>query len=64
MAQPGAKAKGIIVAHALRLSRAFTEAGRPHVFLPLSGATHMASEETVAENLLLIELDFLRDALA
>jgi len=31
--------------------------------LPLSGITHMASQETVAENLLLLQLDFLRRAL-
>jgi dipeptidyl-peptidase-4 len=32
--------------------------------LPLSGATHMANDETVAENLLLLELEFIRRALA
>jgi dipeptidyl-peptidase-4 len=53
----------VFVANSLRLSRALTEAGRPHIFLPLTGATHMANEETVAENLLLLELKFLRDAL-
>jgi dipeptidyl-peptidase-4 len=53
----------VFVANSLRLSRALTEAGHPHIFLPLSGATHMAKEETVAENLLLLELKFLRDAL-
>ena len=53
----------VLVAHSLRLSRAFTEAGRPHIFLPLSGATHMANDEAVAENLLLLELRFLREAL-
>jgi dipeptidyl-peptidase-4 len=31
--------------------------------LPLSGITHMAAQEAVAENLLLLQLDFLRDAL-
>jgi len=54
----------VFVANSLRLSRAFLEAGRPHTFLPLSGASHMAKEEVVAENLLLLELRFLRDALA
>jgi dipeptidyl-peptidase-4 len=54
----------VFVANSLRLSRALLEAGRPHIFLPLTGATHMAKEETVAENLLLLELKFLRDALA
>jgi dipeptidyl-peptidase-4 len=53
----------VFVANSLRLSRAFLEAGRPHSFLPLSGATHMAKEEVVAENLFLLELRFLRDAL-
>jgi dipeptidyl-peptidase-4 len=53
----------VFAANSLRLSRAFMEAGRPHTFLPLSGATHMAKEDVVAENLLLLELRFLRDAL-
>lgn len=53
----------VFVANSLRLSRALVEAGRPHTFLPLTGATHMAKEEAVAENLLLLELRFLRDAL-
>jgi dipeptidyl-peptidase 4 len=53
----------VYVANSLRLSRALLEAGRPHTFLPLSGATHMASEEVVAENLLLLQVRFLRDAL-
>jgi dipeptidyl-peptidase-4 len=52
-----------VVAHSLRLSRALLEAGRPHTFLPLSGITHMATEEAVAENLLLLQLWFLSDAL-
>jgi dipeptidyl-peptidase 4 len=51
----------VFVANSLRLSRAFLEAGRPHVFLPLSGASHMAKEVAVAENLLRLELRFLRD---
>ncbi len=53
----------VFVANSLRLSRAFLEAGRPHTFLPLSGASHMAKDEVVAENLLLLQLRFLRDAL-
>jgi dipeptidyl-peptidase 4 len=53
----------VVVANSLRLSRALLEAGRPHTFLPLSGITHMASAEDVAENLLLLELRFLKDAL-
>jgi dipeptidyl-peptidase-4 len=53
----------VVVAHTLRLSGALLAAGYPHSVLPLSGITHMASQETVAENLLLLQLDFLRRAL-
>jgi dipeptidyl-peptidase-4 len=53
----------VVVAHTLRLSAALLAAGYPHAVLPLSGITHMASQETVAENLLLLQLDFLRSAL-
>ena len=54
----------VVVAHTLRLSGALLAVGYPHTVLPLSGVTHMASHETVAENLLLLQLHFLRDALA
>jgi dipeptidyl-peptidase-4 len=53
----------VVAAHSLRFSRALTEAGRPHTFLPLTGVTHMAAQEEVAENLLLLQVDFLRRAL-
>jgi dipeptidyl-peptidase-4 len=53
----------VVVAHTLRLSAALLAAGYPHTVLPLSGITHMASQETVAENLLLLQLDFLHRAL-
>jgi dipeptidyl-peptidase 4 len=53
----------VFVANSIRLSGALLAAGRPHVFLPLTGSSHMAKEEEVAENLLLLELRFLRDAL-
>jgi dipeptidyl-peptidase-4 len=53
----------VAVAHTLRLSSALLAAGRPHNVLPLSGVTHMASQEEVAENLLLLQVDFLRTAL-
>jgi dipeptidyl-peptidase-4 len=53
----------VVVAHTLRLSAALLAAGRPHQVLPLSGVTHMASQEEVAENLLLLQVDFLRRAL-
>ncbi len=53
----------VVVAHTLRLSGALLAAGYPHTVLPLTGVTHMASQETVRENLLLLQLDFLRRAL-
>jgi dipeptidyl-peptidase-4 len=52
----------VVVAHSLRLSSALLAAGRPHSVLPLSGVTHMAGQEEVAENLLLLQVDFLRCA--
>jgi dipeptidyl-peptidase 4 len=53
----------VVVAHTLRLSGALLAAGYPHEVLPLTGITHMASQETVAENLLLFQLNFLRRSL-
>jgi dipeptidyl-peptidase-4 len=53
----------VVVAHTLRLSAALLAAGRPHDVLPLTGVTHMASQEEVAENLLLLQLHWLRRAL-
>ena len=49
----------VVVAHSLRLSSALLAAGRPHEVLPLSGVTHMAVQEQVAENLLLLQVEFL-----
>jgi dipeptidyl-peptidase 4 len=53
----------VVAAHTLRLSSALLAAGRPHSVLPLSGVTHMTPQEVVAENLLLLQVDFLRNAL-
>jgi dipeptidyl-peptidase 4 len=53
----------VVVAHTLRLSAALLAAGRPHTVLPLSGVTHMARQEEIAENLLLLQVDFLRRSL-
>ncbi|MEU3978600.1 prolyl oligopeptidase family serine peptidase [Streptomyces sp. NPDC026672] len=53
----------VVAAHTLRLSSALLAAGRPHQVLPLSGVTHMTPQEQVAENLLLLQVDFLRRAL-
>ncbi|HEX5938202.1 MAG TPA: prolyl oligopeptidase family serine peptidase [Actinomycetota bacterium] len=52
----------VFVANTLRLTRALTEAGRPHAVVPLSGITHMTTEESVAENLLLLQVRFFRQA--
>ncbi|MGI5505702.1 prolyl oligopeptidase family serine peptidase [Lentzea sp. CA-135723] len=54
----------VVAAHTLRLSSALLAAGRPHTVLPLSGVTHMTPQEQVAENLLLLQVDFLKKALA
>jgi dipeptidyl-peptidase 4 len=54
----------VVVANTLRMSAALLAAGRPHTVLPLAGVTHMTPREEVAENLLLLELDFLNRALA
>jgi len=53
----------VVAAHTLRLSSALLAAGRPHSVLPLSGVTHMTPQEEVAENLLTLQVDFLRRAL-
>jgi dipeptidyl-peptidase-4 len=53
----------VVAAHTLRLSSALLSAGRPHNVLPLSGVTHMTPQEVVAENLLLLQVDFLKRSL-
>ena len=53
----------VMAIHTLRLSQALLEAGRPHQVLPLSGVTHMTPQEEVAENLLLLQVDFLKKSL-
>ncbi|MEU9018359.1 prolyl oligopeptidase family serine peptidase [Actinomadura sp. NPDC048394] len=54
----------VVAAHTLRLSSALLAAGRPHTVLPLSGVTHMTPQEVVAENLLLVQVEYLKTALA
>ncbi len=54
----------VVVAHTLRFSAALLAAGREHTVIPITGATHMANDQVVAENLLLLELAFIRRALA
>ncbi|RSN08587.1 S9 family peptidase [Nonomuraea sp. WAC 01424] len=53
----------VVAAHTLRLSSALLAAGRQHSVLPLSGVTHMTPQEVVAENLLLLQVDFLKKSL-
>jgi dipeptidyl-peptidase 4 len=53
----------VVAAHTLRLSAALLAAGRPHSVLPLSGVTHMTPQEIVTENLMLLQVAFLREAL-
>ncbi|UYM06208.1 S9 family peptidase [Solicola gregarius] len=53
----------VVVAHSLRLSSALLAAGRPHEVLPLTGVTHMTPQETVAENLQLLQVEFIKRGL-
>ncbi|RZS87272.1 dipeptidyl-peptidase-4 [Motilibacter rhizosphaerae] len=50
----------VVVANTLALSSALLAAGRAHSVLPLSGVTHMTPQEVVAENLMLLQVEFLR----
>jgi dipeptidyl-peptidase-4 len=55
----------VFVAHSLRLSSALLAKGRAHTFLPLAGATHMTPQaEEVAENLMRMQVDWLKRELA
>ena len=53
----------VVAAHTLQLSTALLGAAVPHRVLPLSGVTHMTPQEAVAENLLWLQLDFIRESL-
>ncbi|RBP99704.1 prolyl oligopeptidase family serine peptidase [Bifidobacterium xylocopae] len=53
----------VSVANTLRLSQALMAAGKAHTVLPLTGITHMTNDPIVAENLLLLQRDFLYRAL-
>jgi dipeptidyl-peptidase-4 len=53
----------VVMAHSLRLSSALLGAGRGHEVLPLTGVTHMTPQEQIAENLLLLQVDFLKRSL-
>ena len=53
----------VVAAHTLLFSQRLTENGRPHTVLPLTGVTHMTPQEAVAENMLLLQVRFLQQAL-
>ena len=53
----------VYVTHALRMSKALMEAGRRHAMIPLSGITHRPIDERAAENMLNIEVEFLKRSL-
>ena len=48
----------------MRLSAAMLAAGRRHRFIPLSGVTHVAGQEDVAERLLELQVAYLHEVLA
>ena len=48
----------VFAAHTLQLSAALLAAGRQHAVLPLSGITHMASQEDVAAGLAEAQMEF------
>ncbi len=48
----------VVAAHTLRLSAAMLRNGRPHVMIPLPGASHMAAGG-ISQSLLRLELDYL-----
>jgi len=53
----------VIAAHSLRLTEALHAAGHPFTFLPLTVATHMASDPQVAARLLEVQVRFLQRCL-
>ncbi len=53
----------VFVAHTLKLSASLFEAGRPHELVVLPNLTHLSRAEAVTENVLRIQLDFLRRTL-
>jgi dipeptidyl-peptidase-4 len=53
----------VYVAHTLKLSAALFEAGRHHELVLIPNATHFTRSEAITENLLRVELDFLKRSL-
>jgi len=60
---PRPRGRHVLTAHTLQLSQRLTETGRLHTVLPLTGITHMTPQEAVAENLLTLQVEFLKQAL-
>ena len=54
----------VVAAHTLQLSSALLAIGAPHSVLPLAGVSHMTPQEVVAENLLHLQLEFMREHLS
>ncbi|MGB1083462.1 MAG: prolyl oligopeptidase family serine peptidase [Ilumatobacteraceae bacterium] len=54
----------VVAAHTLQLSSALLSIGAPHSVLPLAGVSHMTPQEVVAEHLLNLQLDFIRQHLS
>ena len=53
----------VLFGHTVRFTNALLAAGRPYCLVVLSGVTHLTPDPMVTENLLLLELDFLRKTL-
>ena len=53
----------VVIANTLQLSQALLNNGKSHSVLPLTGITHMASREDIAENLMLLQVEFLKQYL-
>ena len=53
----------VVSAHTLILSGELLTHAKPHTLVPLSGVTHMTPQAVVAENLMLLTVDFLDNAL-
>jgi dipeptidyl-peptidase-4 len=53
----------VFVTHTLKLSAALFEAGRHHELVLIPSATHMTRSAAVTENLLRLQVDFLKRSL-
>jgi len=53
----------VVMAHTLNLSNELLKHGKAHTVLPLSGVTHMTPQEVVAENLMLLTVDYFKSNL-